>query len=58
MQREIETGEGEGEGERGEGTKYEKIKKFMVFFAKNHHYGAMWHATLASDACVARLEPP
>jgi len=41
-----------------ERTKYEKIKKFRVFFSKIHHCGAMWHATLASDACVARLGPP
>ena len=38
----------------GERIKYEKIKKFRVFFANIHHRGA-WHATSALDACVASL---
>jgi len=38
-------------------TKYEKIKKFRVFFANIHHRGTTWHATSASDARVGRLGP-
>ena len=45
-----------GEGER-EMTKYEKIKKFRVFFTNIRHRGATWRATLVSDARVAHLGP-
>ena len=50
LEREREIGE-----EERERTKYEKIKKFRVFFANIHHRGATWHATSALDACVASL---
>ena len=38
-------------------TKYEKIKKFRVFFTNIRHHGTTWHATSASDARVAGLGP-
>ena len=40
-----------------EKTKYEKIKKFRVFFANIHHRGTTWHATSVSDARVAVFGP-
>jgi hypothetical protein len=42
----------------GEMEQMGEDKNIQGIFANIYHRGATWHATSASDTCVARLGPP